>query len=59
MCMGGSSPEAEEVYTPPEIENYEYELAEISIGDSTETAKKKKKQQEDTTKGRSNTDLII
>lgn len=60
MCLGGGSqPVAEEVYVPPELEKYEYEVADIQIGDSAETTKKKKNTKKNTTNTRSNNDLII
>lgn len=50
MCLGGSvkQPVQKEVFTPPEIEKYEYEIADILIGDTNEI-KKKKQQSQNTT----------
>lgn len=60
MCLGGgSSPKTTEVYTPPEIEKYKYEVADIQIGDTAEIAKKKKQQQQQTKVNRNNDNLII
>lgn len=60
MCLGGgSNPTTEDVYVPPELEEYQYEVADIQIGDTEEISKKKKNQQKNTKVDRTNNDLII